>query len=183
MAYEGSLIFTLSSGVNGVINAEGAVYVLADGRSLSKTTYSSLYAVLSGRYGQTASEFTIPDLRGYFLRGDALNTTRDADIATRVLYGPNAVTSGVGTLQPASMKTHSHNQTGSVSGLMYHGTPPAAAFSGCATLSGSVPNTQTTSGVDFQSFNSAGVGLSGISLISGTLNPPSYSYYLYIKAM
>ena len=67
MAFEGSLIQTIASGVNGVLNVENVVYLLADGRSISKTTYPALYAVISGRYGESNGNFTIPDCRGYYL--------------------------------------------------------------------------------------------------------------------
>jgi microcystin-dependent protein len=179
MAYEGSVIFCLSSGVNGLLDVEGSVYILADGRSLVKSQYPELYAVISGRYGQTVSDFVIPDLRGYYLRGDSLNSNRDQDYATRTLYGPSVTATGVGTLQPAAFNSHSHD----IKGVVPAGGIGAASTSGVDILTAVSPgnNTQLTSGVHAASLG-PNTGISGIGIVSGTLNPPSYSYYAYIKA-
>ena len=44
-------------------------YLECNGASLSKTTYSKLYAAIGTRYGSTSTTFKLPDLRGEFIRG------------------------------------------------------------------------------------------------------------------
>lgn len=44
-------------------------YLLCHGQSVSKSAYPALYAAIGGLYGETETTFTIPDLRGVFLRG------------------------------------------------------------------------------------------------------------------
>ena len=46
MAFEGTVLQTHASGINGILQVENAQYVLADGRALNKTTYAALYAVI-----------------------------------------------------------------------------------------------------------------------------------------
>lgn len=178
MAFEGSVIQTLASGVNGLLSVENALYILADGRSISKTTYPALYAVISGRYGETGGNFTIPDCRGYYLRPDGLDSGRDADLASRVLYGPNVTASGVGTYQPAAGFEHSHEiQCGDNTPFGFEGDRrnirnidapgPSVASSGIGDGLFFSPPTATTSGID---------------IASGFMNPASYTFYTYIKA-
>jgi len=179
MAYEGTVIFSLVSGVGGVLNAEGAVYLAADGRSVPKAQYPALYAVVSGRYGESGSDFYIPDIRGYYLRGDSLDSNRDGDYPSRVLYGPAATATGVGTYQPASMLTHSHYHAGSLGPA---GRNPSSAPGSSRLYNSPQPNTLTTSGVDSATMTWPNANVSGIDIASGTLNPPTYTYYAYIKA-
>lgn len=182
MAFEGSVIFSYASGVGGYLNVEGSVYIYADGRSIPKASYPRLYAVISGRYGETVSDFVIPDMRGYCLRGDSLDSNRDNDYSTRVLYGPSAVTSGVGTYQPSSLIAHTHNMGGifpSNRNPPAPGGPQARRY-----LSGSpTTNVNVTSGVAQESISFPNALHSG-TLVSSTTTTtvPSYSYYCYIKA-
>lgn len=44
-------------------------FLPCDGRELSKTTYSQLYKLIGGTWGETATTFCLPDLRGQFVRG------------------------------------------------------------------------------------------------------------------
>ena len=44
-------------------------YLPCDGRELSKEAYSELYNLIRGTWGETASTFCLPDLRGQFIRG------------------------------------------------------------------------------------------------------------------
>jgi len=180
MAFEGSVILSLSSGVGGVLNVEGSVYILADGRQLPQSQYPVLYAVIAGRYGTVGADFNIPDLRGYYLRGDSLDSARDSNYATRTLYGPSATATGVGTYQPASQLAHTHFHQGSFA--PYNAGPPAMPGT-TRNYSTAVPNTLTTSGIDLATctFTTAG-SASGIGLLPGVMNPPTYSYFAYIKA-
>ena len=187
MAFEGSVIFSLTSGTGVILNVEGNVYLMADGRQVAKALYPNLYSVLSGspgvpaRYGETAANFVLPDIRGYYLRGDSLDSNRDPDLASRVLYGPGVTASGVGTYQPAGVKAHQHYQGGVEND---NKNPPAASNTGL-TYSSPQPQSVGTSGVTLNSMWPAGhtqLGASGIGKGTGFMNPPSYSYYAYIKA-
>lgn len=47
-------------------------YLYCDGSAVSRTTYSELFAAIGTLYGagDGSTTFNVPDLRGYFLRGD-----------------------------------------------------------------------------------------------------------------
>ena len=72
-------------------------YLMCDGSTISRTTYSDLYAVLGDVYGNGdgSTTFEIPDLRGEFLRG--LDGGRGVD-ASRTL----------GSAQSDLLKSHTH---------------------------------------------------------------------------
>lgn len=183
MAFEGSCIQTIASGVNGILNVENVVYILADGRSISKTTYPTLYAVISGRYGQSGDNFTLPDMRGYYLRGDSLNSNRDADNSSRVLYGPNATGSGVGTYQPAGGFSHTHTN-GGISPTNFGWEAPTTPFGLRPFSDTSSSNTVvTSSGIETDTIISPPSSTaSGVDMASGLMNQASYTFYTYIKA-
>ncbi|WP_291814035.1 phage tail protein [Limnobacter sp.] len=44
-------------------------YLKCNGQAVSQTTYAALYQVIGATYGQTATTFNLPDLRGEFVRG------------------------------------------------------------------------------------------------------------------
>ena len=46
-----------------------AGYLKANGASLSTTTYASLFSTIAYTFGGSGASFTIPDLRGEFIRG------------------------------------------------------------------------------------------------------------------
>lgn len=59
--------------VGSIIAYAGSVvpdgYLLCDGTMVDKTTYSKLYNVIQGIYGEDASNFKLPDLRDRFIQG------------------------------------------------------------------------------------------------------------------
>jgi len=179
MAFEGSVIQTLASGVNGILSVENVIYLLADGRSISKTTYPNLYAVISGRYGESGDNFTIPDMRGYYLRADSLDSGRDPDLASRVLYGPSATTSGVGTYQPAAGLSHTHTLGGVTPNPVGYEGGVQEAVRRTDTVGGTVTSSGLTPDVVF---SAPSASVSGIDVGNGFMNPSSYTYYTYIKA-
>lgn len=64
---------------------EGKGWLYCDGRSLAIEEYEELYAVISGGWGCRGNkEFTLPDLRGYFLRAVSGTSTVDPDREKRV---------------------------------------------------------------------------------------------------
>jgi microcystin-dependent protein len=58
----GTIMYTPTSAVpNG--------FLPLNGQAISKNTYSALYALIGGYYGETLTTFNLPDLRGEFIRG------------------------------------------------------------------------------------------------------------------
>ena len=53
-------------------------YLKANGASLSTTTYASLFAAIGYTFGGSGASFTLPDLRGQFIRGWADNGSTDS---------------------------------------------------------------------------------------------------------
>lgn len=183
MAFEGSVIQTIASGINGILQVENVIYILADGRNVPISLYPQLYAVISGRYGEGGTDFTLPDLRGYYLRGDSLDSGRDPDLTSRVLYGPNTTTSGVGTYQPSAGLSHTHQIYGATPGVPAVESPntpiPLQDFRTTTPFNSVV----TSSGLEkAQLFSPPTASASGIDIGGSFMNPSTYTYYTYIKA-
>jgi hypothetical protein len=53
-------------------------YLKANGASLSTTTYAALFAAIGYTFGGSGSSFTLPDLRGQFIRGWVDNGSTDS---------------------------------------------------------------------------------------------------------
>ncbi|SDJ89492.1 Microcystin-dependent protein [Catalinimonas alkaloidigena] len=90
-----------------------AGYLACDGAAVSQTQYPYLYEVLGNAWGGSGSNFNVPDLRGYFLRGVSDGQGTDPDRATR--YAKN--TGGndkdnVGSYQDEQTKSHTHTASG-----------------------------------------------------------------------
>ena len=60
-------------------------WLLCDGSAVSRSTYAALYAVIGTAwgYGDNATTFNIPDMRGVFLRGVTGTSNNDANADTR----------------------------------------------------------------------------------------------------
>ena len=87
-----------------------------DGSAVSKTVYASLYAVISGTYGEAGDNFNLPDLRGEFLRGWDHTTGNDPDAASRTDRGDGTTGDNVGTKQADEFESHTHEVTAGGSG-------------------------------------------------------------------
>jgi len=92
-----------------------AGYLERDGSSLSRTTYSALFAVIGTMYGTAdASHFNLPDDRGRFVRGWDHGAAVDPDRATRTVPGAAGATltagDHVGTEQAEGFKAHVHTE-------------------------------------------------------------------------
>ena len=85
-----------------------------DGRSLSTTAYPALYAAIGNTWGAAdGTQFNIPYLLGYFLRGWSHGSGQDPDAASRAPQGnPGSTGSGdnVGSFQNDELKSHQHMQ-------------------------------------------------------------------------
>jgi microcystin-dependent protein len=74
-------------------------YLECDGSTVSQGTYANLFAVIGTTYDLVAppsGQFTLPDLRGYFIRGFGTNSDTTASAA-------------FGTKQADAMQGHRHN--------------------------------------------------------------------------
>jgi phage-related tail fiber protein len=77
-------------------------FILCDGRAVSRSLYSKLFANLgtSSGSGDGSTTFNIPDLRGRFIRGVDGTAGVDPDKATRVAMNPGGNTgNNVGSVQ------------------------------------------------------------------------------------
>ena len=85
-------------------------WLAASGQAVSRTTYAVLFAAIGTTYGagDGSTTFTLPDLRGEFLRG--LDSSRGVD-AGRTL----------GSAQAAAMLNHTHTGTADTQGAHTHG--------------------------------------------------------------
>jgi microcystin-dependent protein/outer membrane murein-binding lipoprotein Lpp len=94
-------------------------WFLCDGAYLSRTTYATLFAVVSTRFGtSTSTNFAVPDFRGRFLRGWDGGIGRDPDRGSRTAMQLGGVTGDkVGSVQGDQFRAHKHdvpnNSTGS----------------------------------------------------------------------
>ena len=87
-------------------------WLAANGASISRTTYSALYAALGTTYGSGdgSTTFGIPDLRGQFIR--SLDSGRGVDTG-RV----------IGTTQAGAIQSHTHTATDSGHTHVWTGGP------------------------------------------------------------
>lgn len=104
----------------------GAYWSVADGRALSRTTYSKLFAVIGTQYGDGdgSTTFNVPDYRGYFLRFENMGGGIDPDAAARTDRGDGTGGDNVGSIQSFALE----NITGSLN--RFHGgfTSGSGAF-------------------------------------------------------
>lgn len=92
-----------------------AGWLLCDGSTVSRATYSNLFAATGTLHGQGdgSTTFHLPDYRGRFLRGaDNMGTGaagRDPDAASRTAANTGGATgNAVGSVQDSDNKTHTH---------------------------------------------------------------------------
>lgn len=88
-------------------------YLAADGSSVLKADYPALYEFLkdggaSCIYGETSTEFTLPDRRGRFGRGWDNGAGNDPDASSRTDRGDTLSGDHVGTLQEDEFEAHTH---------------------------------------------------------------------------
>ncbi|MBK8396742.1 MAG: tail fiber protein [Leptospiraceae bacterium] len=108
-----SLRIAISSTV-GTISAYGGSsaptgWLLCDGTSVSQTTYADLYAVIGCNFGCSGANFSLPDLRGRFLRGRDGGAGRDPDSGSRTFMSTGGNTAdNVGSVQVDELKSHNH---------------------------------------------------------------------------
>jgi hypothetical protein len=74
-------------------------YLECNGSSLDTTTYADLFAILGYKYGGSGSNFSLPDLRGQFVRGFDNGAGTDPDAASRTDRGDGTDGDVVGSKQ------------------------------------------------------------------------------------
>jgi len=103
-------------------------YLECNGAAVSRTTYSSLFAVIFDNYGvgDGSTTFNLPDLRGQFLRGWDHGAGIDLDAASRTDRGDGALGDNVGTKQTDAFESHGHDaptMVNDVAGTTYEAPP------------------------------------------------------------
>ncbi len=163
-------------------------WVLCDGRTLSRTTYSALFTVLGTTYntgGEAGTDFRIPDLRGRsILAPDDLGgsaASRSPGVSAATSGGTSTV-----TLSASQMPVHKHNI--SMKGFTATGLADAGAsgfagvsFGGVAPTVGltNQAGNRTAAGDGLGAILDAG-GTSGITQSHNNLQPYlSLNYIMY----
>jgi len=158
----------------------GVVYLLCNGKSYSRSTYSSLSTVWpSGSYGSDDVNIHLPDLNNIALRGQTTYVNSfDPDVASRTaLSGSLPTTSGIGSYQASELELHFHLDSQEFDQTYY--TAGNAAFTQYQSNNGDVPTTATVvSG--YGTSSTPPVTLSGSS--SSSLGLPHTKVYFYITA-
>lgn len=138
--------------------------MVCDGRTLQQSQYNELFQVIGYFYGGQDGQFQLPDYRGYFLRGLALNSQQDPGFNERTAVG-QGTSDGVGSTQDCMVQTHEHKYTD----YPNQGTP--AGSQGGSPTSQPNPN-NFTSGLFADS--------SGANSLSGDETRPKNVYVYYI---
>lgn len=98
-------------------------WFLCDGRTLSRTEYADLYAIIGTAWGHGdgANTFHVPDLRGLFLRGVDNDAGRDPDKNNRKALNTGGNTrNAVGSFQDDMFKSHNHQGKTKTAGKHKH---------------------------------------------------------------
>jgi microcystin-dependent protein len=79
------------------MNSAPAGWLAANGSNVSRTTYATLFTAIGTTYGSgnNSTTFTLPDLRGYFVRGSGTNSD-------------GAASGTFGAKQADEFKAHTH---------------------------------------------------------------------------
>lgn len=137
-------IETIESSPSGTIVAFGgttppAGWLLCNGQTVSRSTYSSLYAVVGNSFGSGdgSTTFHLPDLRGRFLRGLDGTANIDPDKASRTAMNSGGNTGNlIGSIQTDAFQGHKHRMT-------YHNNPGGSEMPGANTVGGSSDTTMS----------------------------------------
>ena len=125
-------------------------YLVANGSTVSKTTYYNLWLALGGEaspYGQTFQTFNLPDLRGEFIRG--LDSGRGVDSGRTI-----------GSIQSSQNLSHSHASAGGTNFIIYPAVSGQARQEqeqegGPQSYSSRTPNTDSSGGAEARPRNIA----------------------------
>jgi len=107
-------------------------YLYCNGTNVSRTTYANLYAAIGDSCGEGdgSTTFTLPDLRGRFLRGQDDGASRDPDDTSRTAMATGGNTGdAVGSVQGHALQAHTHSVSEVGGGTNVHPGSPAEASS------------------------------------------------------
>jgi len=82
-------------------------FLECNGASLSTTTYATLFAVIGYTFGGSGANFTLPDLRGQFIRGWDHGRGNDTNTPSRV-FGSNEAAANISHTHTISQSAHAH---------------------------------------------------------------------------
>jgi len=87
-------------------------WILCDGSALTASIFPELFGCIGYLYGGYNDSFNLPDYRGYFLRGLAVNNTQDPGLNNRsaAVSGMNY---GIGSTQQGMVQQHGHQYNAS----------------------------------------------------------------------
>jgi hypothetical protein len=94
------------------MNSSPSGWLAANGSNVSRTTYAALFSAIGTTYGtgNGSTTFTLPDLRGYFVRGSGTNS--------------DGVAAGTfGNKQTDDFKSHTHTDNGGYTANEYDYSP------------------------------------------------------------
>jgi len=117
-------------------------WLLCDGASINRTTYSTLYAAIGTTYGSASgSTFNVPDIEGRVIAGKESSDTRLTSGGSGINGGTLGSTGGTEThtLLTAEMPAHTHTQDDDAFG----GTSASGAGGGWHTSVGSQATGET----------------------------------------
>lgn len=117
------------------MNGAPTGWLAANGALVSRTTYATLFAAIGTTYGagDGSTTFTLPDLRGYFVRGHGTNGDGTASGAT------------FGAKQADELKSHTHAAKWTTQGA---GGATFGTWSGAAGYTNSSLQIQETGGIE-----------------------------------
>jgi microcystin-dependent protein len=99
-------------------------FLYCDGSAVSRTTYAELYASIGTNFGEGdgSTTFNVPDLRGYFLRGQDDGTGTDPDAGSRTALNTGGNTGdNVGSKQEDQYQGHYHLDGAATQGALSSG--------------------------------------------------------------
>lgn len=108
-------------------------WLACDGSSQLVASYQALHSIIGYTYGGSGVNFSLPDYRGYFLRGVDGGAGNDPDAASRTDRGDGTGGDNVGSVQDEAYKAHTHgsvpNKTGANSAAAGSAVLPSTAGS------------------------------------------------------
>lgn len=89
-------------------------WLLCDGTPLNSTNYPALHAAIGSSWGDASDDFNpstnfrLPDMRGYFLRGVDHGAGNDPNVVSRTYAIGSDTNNSVGSIQGDELKAHNH---------------------------------------------------------------------------